>query len=67
MKVVLRTPQREERELEGRMTVAEVLAALDIEPEGVIVARGGELLTADALVGDDDEIEVIRAISGGAA
>ena len=49
------------------MTVAEVLAALDIEPEGVIVARGGELLTADALVGDDDEIEVIRAISGGAA
>ncbi|WP_457636832.1 sulfur carrier protein ThiS [Oceanithermus sp.] len=67
MKVILRTPQKEERQLEGPLTVAELLAALEIEPDGVIVARGDELLTADAVVGDEDEVEVIRAISGGSA
>ena len=65
MKVVLRTPQKEIRELAGPLTVAEVLAALEIDPDGVIVARGGELLTADALVRDEETVEIIRAISGG--
>ena len=65
MKVVLRTPQKEIRELKGPLTVAEILAALEIDPDGVIVARGSELLTADALVRDEDTIEIIRAISGG--
>jgi len=67
VKVVLRTPQKEVREIAGPLTVAEVLAALEIDPDGVIVARGTELLTMDALVRDEDEIEIIRAISGGAA
>ena len=67
MKVVLRTPQKEVREINGPLTVAEVLVTLEIDPDGVIVARGAELLTMDALVRDEDEIEIIRAISGGAA
>jgi len=65
VKVILRTPQKEIKELKGPQTVDEVLAALEIDPDGVIVARGGELLTADALVRDEDAIEIIRAISGG--
>ncbi|HGY09286.1 MAG TPA: thiamine biosynthesis protein ThiS [Oceanithermus profundus] len=67
MKVILRTPHKEERELEGPLTVRELLERLDVDPEGVIVARGRELLTPDAVVADDDEVEVIRAISGGGA
>ncbi len=67
MKVILRTPQKEECELKGPLTVRELLERLDIDPEGVIVARGRELLTPDARVEDGETVEVIRAISGGGA
>jgi len=67
VKVILRTPHKEERELAGPMTVRELLERLDLDPEGVIVARGRELLTLDARVEDGDAVEVIRAISGGGA
>lgn len=67
MKVVLRTPEREERELNGPKRVREVLTELGVNPEGVIVARGEELLTLDDEVADEDTIEVISAVSGGRA
>jgi len=67
VKVILRTPHKEERELEGPLTVRELLERLGVDPEGVIVARGQELLTLDARVEDDATVEVIRAISGGGA
>ncbi len=67
MKVVLRTPEREERELKGPKRVRQVLEELGIVPEGVIVARGEELLTLDDEVTDGDTIEVISAVSGGRA
>ncbi|WP_287417093.1 MoaD/ThiS family protein [Oceanithermus sp.] len=67
MKVILRTPHKEERQLEGPLTVRELLERLGVDPEGVIVARGQELLTLDARVEDDATVEVIRAISGGGA
>ncbi len=65
MRVVLRTPEREERELKGPKKVREVLEELGIVPEGVIVARGEELLTLDDEVADDDTLEIISAVSGG--
>ncbi len=65
MKVVLRTPERREVELEGPKTVRQVLEELGVVPEGVIVARGEELLTLDDTVADDDTLEVISAVSGG--
>ena len=67
MKVVLRTPEREERTLSGPKRVREILEELGIDPEGVIVARGEELLTLDETVADDETIEVISAVSGGQA
>ena len=65
MRVILRMPEKEEKTLEGPRKVREVLEALGINPEGVIVARGEELLTLDDRVADEDTIEVISAVSGG--
>ena len=65
MRVILRVPEREEREVRGPKRVSEVLAELGVVPEGVIVARGEELLTLDDVVEDDETIEVISAVSGG--
>ena len=64
MKVVLRHPKREV-EVIGRRRVKDLLKELDLLPGTVLVIRGRELLTTDAMVGEDDEIEVRPVISGG--
>ncbi|MGH7263026.1 MAG: MoaD/ThiS family protein [Candidatus Rokuibacteriota bacterium] len=66
MKVVLRHPKREV-EVIGRRRVKDLLKELDLLPGTVLVIRGSELLTTDAMVGEDDEIEVRPVISGGGA
>ena len=65
MKVVLRHPKREV-EVTGRRRVKDLLAELGLLPGTVLVIRGTELLTTDAIVGEDEEIEVRPVISGGA-
>ena len=65
MKVILRNPRREV-ELAGRRRVKELLRELDILPDTVLVIRGDQLLTADQVVEEGDEIEIRPAISGGA-
>ena len=65
MKVLIRRPRRE-LELPGRRRVREILKELQINPETVIVVRGETLLTSDDVVGEEERIEVIPAISGGA-
>lgn len=64
MKVILRNPGRQV-ELVGRRRVKELLKELDILPHTVLVIRGKELLTADAVVAEEDVIEVRPVISGG--
>jgi len=65
VKVILRNPRREIA-VDGRRRVKELLAELDILPGTVLVIRGDELLTADAVVGGDDVLEVRPVMSGGA-
>jgi sulfur carrier protein len=65
MKVLIRRPRREV-DLPGRRRVRDVLKELQINPETVIVVRGETLLTPDDVVGEEERIEVIPAISGGA-
>lgn len=65
MKVILRNPRREV-EVAGRRRVRELLKELDILPDTVLVIRGDQLLTADQVVEEGDEIEIRPAISGGA-
>ncbi len=66
MKVILRNPKREVA-VTGTRRVKELLIELDILPGTVLVIRGDELLTSDAVVGNDDVLEVRPVMSGGSA
>ena len=65
MRVRLRNPDRQ-IELAGGRAVSTVLDELGIPVETVLVIRSGELITRDAKVRDEDELEIRPVISGGA-
>ena len=52
--------------MSGNRQLKDVLRELGMNPESVVVVQGADLLTRDAYVREDDTIEVISAISGGA-
>jgi sulfur carrier protein len=64
VEVKLRNPDRVV-ELSGPATVADVLRALDVLPEAVLVIRDSTLLTRDERVEDTDRLEVRAVPSGG--
>lgn len=64
MKVVLRNPRRE-LEITGPMSVVKLLGQLDINRESVLVIRGDTLVPGDAILADEDEVEIRPVISGG--
>src|SRR5262245_13744227 len=66
VKVILRNPRREVA-VSGTRRVKDLLIELDILPGTVLVIRGDELLTSDAVVGDEDVLEVRPVMSGGSA
>lgn len=64
MKVVLRNPRRE-LEIGGPMSVTKLLGRLELHRDAVLVIRGDTLVPGDALLRDDDVIEIRPVISGG--
>lgn len=66
MKVLLRNPRREV-EVTGVTSVAALLSHLDLNPESVLVIVGDELVTNDAPLDPDAEVEIRPVISGGTA
>jgi len=64
VKVRLRNPRRE-LDVQGPLRVHVLLERLAINRESVLVIRGDTLVTGDALLSDDDEVEVRPVISGG--
>ncbi len=64
MKIILRNPRREIA-VDGKRRVKDLLVELEILPSTVLVIRDNELLTGDAMVGDDDVLEVRPVMSGG--
>ena len=65
MKVKLRNPDRIV-EVNGPVTVVDLLKKLDIVPEAVLVIRNATLLTRDERLSEQDELEVRPVLSGGA-
>jgi len=64
MKLIL--PDRKERVIvTGPVPLDQLLLAEGINPLEVIASRNGVLITEDTMVGDDDEIRVIRIAHGG--
>jgi sulfur carrier protein len=64
MRVLLRNPRRE-LDMTGPVTVGALLARLDLNRESVLVVRGDTLVPGDAVLADDDEVEIRPVISGG--
>jgi thiamine biosynthesis protein ThiS len=56
---------RNEHEFDREMTVRRLLEVMNVVPEGVVVAVNGELTTGDSTIRVGDEVEIIRAVSGG--
>jgi sulfur carrier protein len=66
MRVLLRNPRRE-LELTGPVTVSTLLGQLELDRESVLVVRGDTLVPGDAVLADDDTVEIRPVISGGQA
>ena len=64
MKVLLRHPRRE-KEIEGPLTVRQLLEKMSIVPESVLVIRGSELLLSTDRLEESDVVELRPVISGG--
>ena len=64
MRILMQHPKRE-TEIQGPMTVQQLLKRLDLLPETVLVIRGNDLVTEDELLKDEDSIEIRPVISGG--
>jgi sulfur carrier protein len=65
MRVLLRNPRRE-LQVDGPLSVVKLLRQLDLNRESVLVVRGDTLVPGDAVLADDDVIEIRPVISGGA-
>ena len=65
MKVQLRNPRRE-LDVSGPVSVVALLQRLELNRETVLVIRNDELVPGDAMLTDDDVVEIRPVISGGA-
>lgn len=58
-------PQGRQLDVDGVSRVEDLLRRLDILPGTVLVIRGEQLLTDDARLDANDEIELRSVVSGG--
>ena len=55
----------EMRELNGDLTIKELLDDLDLSSETIVTKKNGEIVIEEASIEDGDEIEFIQIIYGG--
>ncbi len=61
----MRNPNRE-LDVPGPISVVKLLNQLDFNRESVLVISDGTLIPGDAVLADDQEVEIRPVISGGA-
>lgn len=64
MQVFIESENRN-RKIRFSGSVSELLGKLKINPETVIIAKNGELVTEDEKLGNKDEVKLLSVISGG--
>lgn len=57
--------QKKEIELRKKMTVNELLRSLNLRRESVVVLVNGEISIEEEKLGNEDEVQIISAVSGG--
>ncbi len=57
--------KEESREIQDNITIKEVLDAMDISSETVVVKRNNEIVMDEESLENEDVIEIIRVIYGG--
>ena len=67
VRVLIRNPRRREVEIDGGRDVRALLRELGLSEESHLVVRGDEVLTRDDWIAPADRVEIISAVSGGAA
>lgn len=65
MRVHLHNPKRD-LEIAGPLRVNDLVKRLGLNRESILVIRGDSLVTGDAQLGDEDDVEIRPVISGGA-
>lgn len=55
----------EEKELDGDLTIKELLDDLDLSSETMVTKKNGEIVIEEETIEDGDEIEFIQIIYGG--
>jgi sulfur carrier protein ThiS len=57
--------RKEEYIVETPVKLLDALHGLDLSPQSYLAVRGGEILTEDLVIQNDDQIQLIAVISGG--
>jgi sulfur carrier protein len=52
-------------DMDGGMTVRQVIEEVELAPETVLAVRDGELLSDDTVLDGGDEVKLLAVISGG--
>jgi len=52
-------------ELPGQITVRDLILKVGLDPAIVLAVKGGELVSDQTLLGEEDAIRLIAVISGG--
>jgi sulfur carrier protein len=64
MKIIMPDGRRQELRILGA-TVEDVLRDLGVNPVEVVVSKNGKVVSELELIGQDDEIRIIRIVHGG--
>lgn len=57
--------KKETKELKDEYTVNNLLDEMKLSSQTALVKKNGETISEDALINDNDEIEIIKIIYGG--